>query len=180
MLTIYVPELEYFDESSSEFITFDSVELQLEHSLVSVSKWESIHEKPFLDKKEKTTAEVHSYIRCMIFSPEDPPDKVEERLSDADYSAINQYLERKMSATWFSDRKGPPNREVITSELIYYWMVALNIPFECQYWHLNRLMTLIQVCNVKNQPKKKQSKAEIIARNRELNAQRRAQFGTRG
>jgi len=180
MLTIIVPGVEMFDEKSQEFITVDDVTLDLEHSLVSLSKWESKYEKPFLGKVEKTTEEVIGYIKAMTLTP-NVPDEVYLKLSEQNINAINEYIDAKMSATWFNEAPGaPPSREVITSELIYYWMVTFQIPFECEHWHLNRLFTLIRVCNVKSAKPKKMSRAEIAARNRELNAQRRAQLGSKG
>lgn len=180
MLTIIVPGVELFDESTQEFATSEDTILELEHSLVSLSKWESEFEKPFLGPKEKTNAEVIAYIRCMTISTGVPSD-VYARLTSENYTDVNNYINAKMTATWFNENvREPKSREIITSELIYYWMVALNIPFECQYWHLNRLFTLIRVTNLKNTPSKKMSANEIAARNRALNEQRRAQLKTRG
>lgn len=179
MLTIILPKREMFDERTSEFLVEEEIELQLEHSLVSLSKWESLHEKPFLAKGEKSDAEVLSYIRAMILTP-GVPDTITNRFTHGDFAQINAYIDAKMTATWFSDTPAPPSREVITSEILYYWMLTFNIPMECQHWHLNRLLTLIRVCNVKNQPAKKMSKAEVASRNRQLNAQRREKFGTTG
>ena len=180
MLTIVVPGVEYFDEQSREFITKGDVTLELEHSLVSLSKWESIYEKPFLGKGDKTTEEVLGYIKLMTLTP-DVPDDVWNKLSEGNITEINNYIEAKMSATWFNEPPGAPkSRDVITAELIYYWMVTFQIPFECETWHLNRLFTLIRVCNIKQAKPQKMSRGEIAARNRELNAQRRAQLGTRG
>ena len=179
MLRLTVPSTEYFDEEQSEFIDFPQTELELEHSLVSLSKWESLHEKPFLDKADKTDAEVRSYVEAMILTPEFPPNVVQFFTAE-NFNEVKAYIDAKMTATWFSDRPTPPSREIITSELIYYWMIAFNIPMECQHWHLNRLLTLVRVCNIKSQTPKKMSKTDIAARNRELNARRKAQFGTRG
>jgi hypothetical protein len=180
MLTIVVPGVEMFDEESQEFVTVGDVTLNLEHSLVSLSKWEQIYEKPFLGKDEKTTEEVLGYVKAMTLTT-DAPEDVFNKLSKENLDAINEYIEAKMTATWFSDAPGaPPARDVITSELIYYWMITFQIPFECENWHLNRLFTLIRVCNVKQAKPKKMSRAEVAARNRELNAQRRAQLGTKG
>lgn len=180
MLTIVVPGMEMFDETKQEFVTVDDIRLELEHSLVSLSKWESIYEKPFLGKNEKSTEEILEYIKLMTLTSNIAPE-VFEKLSQNNISEINTYIEAKMTATWFNDAPGaPPSRDVITSELIYYWMITFQIPFECQYWHLNRLFTLIRVCNVKQSKPKKMSRTEIAARNRELNAQRKAQLGTRG
>jgi hypothetical protein len=179
MLTIVVPGGELFNEETQEFDKMDDYTLELEHSLVSLSKWESEFEKPFLKPGEKTDEEVIGYVRAMVISGEVPP-KVFSRLTRENLNAVNVYINKKMTATWFAeDRKGT-SREVVTSELIYYWMISLNIPFETQTWHLNRLFTLIRVCNLKNTPPKKMSRSEMAARNRELNAQRRSQLGTRG
>lgn len=180
MLTIVVPGVEMFDDRSQEFVTHHDVTLELEHSLVSLSKWESKHEKPFLGKAEKTSEEVIDYIRCMLLTP-DVPEKVIEKLTEENIIQINQYIDAKMTATWFNEPPGAPQTQsVITAELIYYWMTVFQIPFECEHWHLNRLFTLIRICNIKQAKPKKMSRAEIAARNRELNAQRRQQLGTKG
>lgn len=180
MLSIVVGATEAFDETTQEFITQGGIELQLEHSLLSLSKWESKHEKPFLGKTEKSRDEILDYVRCMLL-PINPPGDFLEKLSQEHFDEINAYLDRKMTATWFSEQPGAPrSREVITSELIYYWMTVFHIPFECETWHLNRLFTLIRICNVKQAKPNKMSRAEIAKRNRELNAQRRAQMGTSG
>ena len=165
---------------TQEFVTKDDVTLDLEHSLVSLSKWESIHEKPFLGKDEKSTGEVLDYIKCMTLTLE-VPEEIYHKLSEGNVKAINDYLEAKMTATWFSEPPGAPaSRDVITAELIYYWMITFQIPFECETWHLNRLFTLIRVCNIKQAKPQKMSRSEIARRNRELNAQRRQQLGTKG
>jgi len=180
MLTIIIPGVELYDEVKEEFTTSEGFTLELEHSLVSLSKWESIFEKPFLSSADKTTEEVFTYIKVMIQNANFPPE-VLYRLSPENFEAINKYIDAKMTATWFTDKKVQPrSREVITAELIYYWMISLNIPIEFENWHLNRLFTLIRVFHVKNENPKKMSKSEVLSRNRELNAQRKAQLGTRG
>lgn len=179
MLTIVIPGLEYFNEETEEFTYYEDVEVQLEHSLVSISKWESKWCKPFLDRKDKTMEEIIDYIKCMVV--EDSIDFAAfDRLTESNLIEINDYIGRPMTATTFSNETKSGGREIITSEIIYYWMVSYNIPFECQYWHLNRLLTLIKVCNIKNNPPKKMSQKEIMARNKALNEARKKQFDTRG
>lgn len=180
MLRLVVPGVEVFDEATQEFNTQGDVSLELEHSLVSLSKWEEIFEKPFLGKADKTSEEIMDYIKFMTLTPK-VPTEVYSKLSADNVEAINKYINAKRTATWFNDAPGAPkSREVITSELIYYWMITFNIPFECERWHLNKLFTLIRVCNIKQAKPKKMSRSELAARNRELNAQRREQFGTKG
>lgn len=181
MLRITIPAVdEMWDEEKQEFVSGKEVTLQLEHSLLSVSRWESKWNKAFLKKEEKTTEEIIDYVRCMTLNRDVDPE-VYYRLSPENYEAINKYIEAPMTATYFRDEKiMGRSREIITSELIYYWMVALNIPFECQKWHLNRLFALIKVCNIKNSPPKKMSKQEIMNQNRALNAARRKKLNTKG
>jgi hypothetical protein len=180
VLTITVGDTESFDDEKQEFVQIGGFELQLEHSLVSLSKWESEFEKPFLGKETKTPEELLGYVRCMVLT-ENPPEDFLDKLSKENLETINAYMERKMTATWFTEQPGAPKTtEVITAELLYYWMTAFNIPFECQYWHLNRLFTLIRIANIKQSKPKKMSRSDIAARNRELNRQRREQLGTKG
>lgn len=182
MLEIIVPASEFFDEASQEFCSMKSCVLRLEHSLVSISKWESKYHKPFLSDDQKTDEEALDYIRIMTLTQNVDP-TVYLGLTSELYDKINAYLMDPMTATTFSNiekRQDPFARSVVTSELIYYWMTALNIPMECQKWHINRLLTLIRVASIKNQAEKKmdrQSQAEMYAR---LNAERRKQMGTSG
>lgn len=180
MLKLILLGEELFNEETSEFSTLGDIVLELEHSLISLSKWESKHEKPFLTLAEKSADEIISYIECMIISPEVSPE-VFSRFTQENLDQVNEYIDSKQNATTFGDMPEQKGKgETITAELIYYWMVAFNIPFECERWHLNRLFALIRVCNVKNQKPKKMSRAELAQRNRQLNAERRAATGSAG
>ena len=180
MLRIIIPSTEMWDEVNEKFVYSKEYVLQLEHSLVSLSKWESKWCKPFLSKENKTFEETIDYIRCMTIN-QHIPDEVYNCLTEENIREINEYISAPMTATRFSnDAIGKGSREQITSELIYYWMIALNIPFECQKWHINRLLTLIRVCNIKNHPSKKMSRREIMSRNTALNAARRKKLRTNG
>ena len=181
MLRITIPSAEFWDEQKCEFVTTPERTLQLEHSLVSISKWESKWNKVFLSKREKTREETTDYIRCMTITQNVAP-LVYYGLSDENYAAIDDYIRASMTATYFSEEgsKGSGSKEEITSELIYYWMVTFNIPMECQKWHLNRLLTLIRICDIKNRPTKKRSRREIIQRNKRLNAERKKRLNSRG
>lgn len=171
---------EGWDEAKQEFVAPKTVTLQMEHSLVSLSKWESKWCKAFLSNKEKTVEETIDYFKCMTLTKNVDPE-VYSKFSQSNIAEINKYIEAPMTATYFSKNKNQKtSKDVVTSELIYYWMISLNIPFECQKWHINRLLTLIQVCNIKNQPPKKMSKREILSQNAALNAARRQQLNSRG
>lgn len=173
MLEITVPAAEMFDESTQEFIESKEQTLQLEHSLVSLSKWESKWHKAFLSKREKTFEETIDYIRCMTITKNVDP-SVYFNLSKENIEAINRYIEDPMTATYIAeDPSGSIGGDVVTSELIYYWMISLNIPQEYQKWHLNRLLSLIKVCNVKNMPAKKMSQSELMRRHSAINEARR-------
>lgn len=181
MLEITIPGTEEWDEEKEEFITTKETTLRLEHSLVSLSKWESRWCKPFLDSKDKTIEETLDYIRCMTLTQNVDPN-VYYGLTSENVQQVEDYISAPMTATTISRRNNKPfgPKETITSELIYYWMIALNIPFECQKWHLTRLITLIEVCNIKNSPPKKLSRNELLMRNAELNAQRRKELNSKG
>lgn len=180
MLTVCVSLNESYDEEKNEFIVSESFTLEMEHSLASLSKWESFFEKPFLGSEEKTNEEALGYIKAMTLTSEVPPE-IFQRLSHENLKVINEYIDAKMTATWFNERSSKKdNHEVITSEIIYYWMISLNIWLECQHWHLNRLLTLIKVCNEKNTPAKKMPRGQMIDERRALNAQRKQKLGTGG
>lgn len=180
MLQIVIPAQESWDEVKEEFVTTSTKQvLQLEHSLVSISKWESKWCKPFLLNKEKTYEETLDYIKCMTIT-QNVKDDTYRHLTSSNIQDINEYIENPMTATTFTEFNNGRSRETVTSELIYYWMIALNIPMECQKWHLNRLLTLIRVCNIKNTPPKKMNKREIANRYASLNAARRKQFNSKG
>lgn len=181
MLRLTIPATEMWDEGKQEFIYSKEYTLQLEHSLVSLSKWESKWCKPFFSKKEMTAEETIDYIRCMTITQNVPPE-VYNNITQKQIDEVSAYIEAPMTATWFSDdgKKGRGSSETVTAELIYYWMIALNIPMECQKWHLNKLMTLVKICNIKNTPPKKMSKRDITSRNAAINAARRKQFNSKG
>lgn len=171
---------EGWDESKEEFVEAKYQVLQLEHSLVSLSKWESKWCKPFLSTAQKTDEEILDYIQYMTLTPDVDPD-VYAYLSSENFKQIDTYINAPMTATTFSEPKSnKSNRDVITAELIYYWMIALNIDWECQYWHLNRLLTLVRVCNIKNAPPQKRSKRDVANSYAALNAARRKQFNSKG
>lgn len=180
MLTITIGGIEQYDEINNEFTTSKVHTLTLEHSLVSLSKWESFYCKPFLTKKGKSYEETVYYVRCMTLT-QNVNEEAYSNIDDTIISQVNEYIDAPMTATTFSKtNKQTPNRETVTAEIIYYWMIALSIPLECQKWHLNRLLTLISVCNIKNQPPKKLNKKAILNQNAQLNAARRAQYNTKG
>lgn len=180
MYKLTIPKGEWFDERKQEFIeNKNDIHLALEHSLVSISKWESKWKKSFLSTEKKTKEERIDYIRCMTLTQNVDP-QVYYLISPIEMSKIDAYINDPMTATTFSDDGRKGGREIITSEIIYYWMTTYNIPFECQKWHLGRLMTLIRVCAIKNAPEKKMSAKDIMTRNRALNQARRAKLHTKG
>ena len=179
MLELIVPAYELFNEETQEFINEPERVLKLEHSLVSISKWEANWNKPLLSDKKKSFEEVVDYIKCMTIN-QGIPDSAYLYLSEEQYAEINRYIVAPMTATTIQEEQGPKSREIITSEVIYYYMIACNIPMECENWHLNRLMTLIKVCNIKNQPGKKRSMREVMQSNTALNAARKKKLNTKG
>ena len=186
MLVITIPAskpVEYYDEIKEEFFTKPGTKeqtLQLEHSLGALSKWESKWCRPFLSNPPATVEETIDYIKCMTITKNVNPE-VYDNLTEENIEQIKAYINAPMTATTFYDEKNTKrNREIVTSELIYYWMIALQIPSDYEKWHINRLLTLIRVCNIKNQPPKKRSRREIMSRNAALNAARKRQLNTNG
>lgn len=180
-ITIPAQQTEEWDEKNEVFVyhtTGKEQTLKLEHSLVSLSKWESKWCKPFLSS-EKTDEEFLDYIKCMTLAPKVSPD-VYDRLTMENVDEIMDYIKSPMTATTFRKSNEKPGREIVTSELIYYWMITLNIPFECEKWPIKRLLTLIRVCEIKNGNPKKRSKSEIMRENASLNAMRKKQLNTKG
>lgn len=179
MLQITIPSGELWDEKREIFVTTKEQVIHLEHSLVSISKWESKWHKSFISSNDKTIEEIIDYIKCMTIT-QNVKDEVYLFLTNENFNQINDYIEDPMSATTFSDGDRRPSKEIITSEIIYEWMVRFNIPFECQKWHINRLLTFIKVCAQKSQPPRKMSKSEIYRRNEALNNARRKKLNSRG
>lgn len=187
MLKITIPGVEQYDPVQNLFYTTKETTLVLEHSLVSISKWESKWKIPFLNNKGMTRLQLQDYVKCMTISQNVDP-LVYNALTKENYEEIMKYLEDPMSATTINEKnlpKGAPGGggrrgQTVTSELIYYWMTALNIPFECQKWHLNRLMMLIRVASIEQQPPKQMSKRDIMSQNKALNAARRAKMHSKG
>lgn len=185
MLEITVPAEEVWDDEKEEFVSspiFREWHLQLEHSLVSLSKWERKWHKPFFSKKDKSLAEIIDYIKCMTITKNVPPN-VYDRISKNQIliDQISAYIDDPMTATTFSnDSSKRSGRETITAELIYYWMISQGIPVEFEKWHINSLLTLIRVCNIKNSPGKKMSASETARRNAALNEARRKKHHSKG
>lgn len=179
MLEIIVPEREMFDDKTQQFFYSKQTTLNLEHSLLSISKWESRWNKPFISFDDKTEQETLDYIRCMTLNKNVNP-MVYLALSQENLEAINVYINSSMTASKVYTQKATGARETVTSETIYYWMIKFNIPFECQKWHLNRLIALIKVCEAKERPPRKMSRGELLRRNSELNAARRKRMNSSG
>lgn len=179
MLEIPIPKGKVFNNDTQMFYDVPSCTLKLEHSLISVSKWESRWHKSFLSIKDKTSEMTIDYIRCMEISKNIDP-IVYYALTPKDISEITAYIEDPMTATTFNEPKRAPSRKIVTSEQIYYWMFSYSIPKECEQWHLNRLLTLIHIFELESQPKKKMSRSAILKQNAALNDARLARLHTRG
>ena len=180
MLKLTIPGWEDYDPVKSEFIQKRATTIMLEHSLVSISKWEAKYHKAFLHDKEITDEQMLYYIQCMTVTP-NVPEEVYLHMTTENMEEIRDYISDPMTATTFSGRQNKkPSREIITSEVLYYDMIAFGVPFECKKWHLNRLITLLHVCEIKNSPKKKMSKKDAASQYRSLNAARRAKHNSKG
>lgn len=179
MLKIHIDAIELFDENTSEFISIKGQTIAMEHSLVSISKWEEKWGVPFIGKGQKTNEQWLDYFKCMTIT-QNVPDEVYYALTSENITQIQKYIEDPHTATFFKDDKRGGTK-TITSEEIYSWMIALNVPVEFQKWHVNRLLTLIRLININNDPKKnkKMSRSDLMSRN-DLNAQRRAQLHSKG
>lgn len=178
MLNLKVTVKESLDEKN-QFV-YEYFYLQLEHSLVSLSKWESKYEKPFLSNDTKEPEDLLNYVECMILTPDFPPD-ILFKMTEDNFKEIYEYIDKKMTATWFNIHGGSnPSAQTITAELIYYWITTCGIDWQVQHWHLNKLLTLIQVHNAKAEKPKKMGRSEVLANQKELNERRKAQLGTRG
>lgn len=183
MLTLHIPDVDGWDSVKEEFVTVKGRDVMLEHSLLSISKWESKWHISFFDTSEKTSEQIIDYIRCMEVSKNLTDECLNVISRNADLvKQIKDYIEDPMTATTISTANSdkPSRKQIITSELVYYKMVAYGIPFECQKWHINRLLMLINVCDINNQPQKKMSKKEILTSNAELNRLRRNKLGSKG
>lgn len=180
MLEISIPPFELYNPNNNEFTPIKGQTLHLEHSLVSLSKWEAKWHKPFLFAAEYSQEEMLDYVRCMTIT-QNVNRNVYFGLTSENVDTITKYINDSSTATWFKkDDKKVGKKEIITSEIIYYWMISLNIPMECQRWHLNRLLTLIRVCNEKNAPQKKMSARDVARDNKKLNDARKKALNTRG
>lgn len=180
MLEIHLPEQEYFDRRNSKIKAVPEIHLVLKHSLLTISEWETIWEVPFLSQSQKTTEQLHSYISIMAGT--ELSEQTLDRFTRADYKKIRDFLNAKHSATWFNDKPGKGGRtQITTTELIYYWMTIYNIPFKCEEWPLSRLMNLIRIASIKNDPEpKKRNRTEMLNERAALNAKRRAEMNSKG
>lgn len=178
MLRIIVPGGEYYDENKGEFVYRKDQELQMEHSLISISKWEARWRVAYNKERQKTPEEILDYFRCMTINRVDP--EVYDRLTEKNISDIINYMNEPMTACYFNNDSPVKSKDTMTSEMIYYYMIVLGIPFECEKWHFNKLMALIEVCSIKNKPEKTMSRADLLRKNARLNAARKKAHHTKG
>lgn len=189
MLTITIPDREYYDPVKEEFGKIKGATLRMEHSLISISKWEAKWKKPFLVKDPpKTEEESFDYFMCMCVDRSIDPDAIRYGLTPNLINQINAYMGDPYTATTFSSDgpEGKPDRSIITSEIIYWSMIQHNIPIEFEKWNLNRLLTLIKVCNIKQaeaDPKygkgKKLSKSALYAKHNRINEMNKARMAAK-
>ena len=178
--TIIVPEREFWNEADEVFVKVPATELVLEHSLFSISKWEAIWHKPFLSREDRTVEETRSYIQCMTVNHGVSPE-VYFALTQNNITEVSDYIEDPMTATWFSKKPQRGRQRVYTSELLYYYMIAFKIPFECEHWHINRLLTLIRICDEENSTSGKRGKKGDTSKHyAEVNAARKKMSGSKG
>ena len=179
-ITVTIPERDFYDPRVGRFRVTRKTVVTLEHSLISISKWESKWHKPYLSKEPKTEEESIDYLRCMCITQNVDPNvfyAIDAKIA----KEISDYIANPMTATTIRRHEQKPSREIVTSELIYYWMTQFGIPFDpCEKWHFNRLMMLIEVAGIKNSPPKKMGKKDMLSQRSALNAQRRARYNTRG
>lgn len=181
MISIHIPKTEYYNDVTNEFTEIRETTLKMEHSLISIKKWEAKWNIAFLGREQKTDEQMLDYLHCMTISPTDVDQIVYKAISNKQMNQVGDYIRAPMTATTFYDADGKKvSRETVTAELLYYWMIALNIPMEFQKVHLNQLLTLIRTVSIKNTPAKKMSREEILRRNAKLNAERRKRLNTRG
>lgn len=177
-LVLTINAKEFYNESTGEFVKLEDKTIELEHNLISLSKWEAKHHKPFLGDENLTQSEMLDYIKCMCH--EEIDELYFRSMSMDNVNKLREYINDPMTATKFYNNNHRKTNEPITSELIYYWMIAQNIPVQFEHWHLNRLLTLIRLCGSKQEPRKKMSQSEIMRQNARLNAQRRARLHSKG
>lgn len=180
MLELTIPESEFYDSKSNKFITSPECKVSLEHSLISIAKWEAKWHEPYLGPQKKTYKQEQDYIRCMLLAPLKNDFLFESIFTSENIVKIRAYLDDSMTATTFSKTNQRTSKKIVTAEVIYCRMFACNIPMECQKWHLNRLLTLLRVCEIESGPKEKMSKKQSAERFSKLNAARRAKLNSRG
>lgn len=176
---ITIPSKEFYDERTNEFVEIKEQTIVIKHSLVSLSKWEAKWHKPFLSNEPKTWDESIDYVRCMTLTQKVNP-LIYSAITPVIFKEINEYIDDPMTARKFRDDENIGRNELLTSELIYYWMISLGIPMECQKWHLNRLLALIRLCSIKNTPPKKGNTLSSLQKRSALNASRRKALHSRG
>ncbi len=179
MLKLTIPKRRLLNEKTNEIYTVKEQTIVLEHSLVSISKWESTWCKPFLSSEKKSLEEIRDYVRCMTLTQNVDP-LTYFCLTADNFDEINKYINTEQTATTFRKEEQAHKKEIITSELMYFWMINYGIPFECAKWHLSRLIALVRICQIKMQPSKQMGKNAILNQNAKLNAQRRSLLHTKG